>query len=633
MAYRGGCAKPSSDEGRRLLNWLAPAAFGWFALLGILIVIYLLRPRRQRVIVPSLMLWLEDDRGIAGSKLWRWLRRHILLILQAFALAALILSLARPERLKLTRIAPDLVVIVDGSGRFTAPTETGDRFDGARIAVREHLEGIDGTAAVSIILAANPPRIVAVRETDAGAVRKAVRELEPGYGQADIETALEIAQSILRDGPGGSIAIVSDGHFRIDNVELLANAGLIEVQSGPAELRIDRVAARREPSGVMQALVGVISTLSEPREVNVELSVGGAEFATQKINVPSNGWAGAVFSDVGATSTADISATLVDEPPGSSGADANAQRLPPITELRAAVVSNDPSSYTRALDVLPNVIVQAVDPPSYDPKARFDLYIFDRFVPETLPGASMIFFSPPIENRVFETSTEISSSLPIKARDSRLLQFVDLSFLEPGESNSISIPEWSQADLILDVGAAIFHGIFEGRRTVVASFDPVDAGMTDTAAFPIFMINAVAWANPLRALSDANGVSTGQKLHIQPHPQATEIEIAGPDGAPPSKFDAAGVVAIGPFQETGLYRLTQFASGRALGIEEFNVHSPSFGASSPQSKIELGPPPTLVSASLDTRLASSELWMWIALGALLIMSGEWLWFHRVRAAA
>jgi hypothetical protein len=122
-------------------------------------------------------------------------------------------------------------------------------------------------------------------------------------------------------------------------------------------------------------------------------------------------------------------------------------------------------------------------------------------------------------------------------------------------------------------------------------------------------------------------------LHIQPHPQSTEIEVTSPNGGSPSKFDATGVTAIGPFQETGLYQLRQTANGRTLSIEEFTVHSPSFGDSPLNSMIELGPPPALPSASLESRALTSELWMWLALAALVIMGAEWLWFHRVRAAA
>ena len=614
------------------MNWLAPAAFGWFTLLAVLLVMYLLRPRRQRIVVPSLMLWLEDDRNTTGNSFWRWLRRHLLLILQVLALIALILSLARPAWSQSERIAQDLVLIVDGSGRFTAPAGAGTLFESVQRTAREYVEGLDSPAAVSIILAANLPRIVAVRESSAGAVRDTLSKLEPGYGPADMEAALEIGQSILRDGPGGSIAIISDGRFRIANSQLLANAGLVEAAPGAPELRIDRVIARQAPDGGMQVLVGVASTFADSNTVEVELAAGGEEIASQSVQVPANGWAGVVFEDMGAASTAGISVSLAGEPASESRASAPLSRISGSTELRAAVVSGEPSSYIRALDVLPNVIVQGVAPSEYDPEASFDLYVFDRFVPETLPRASMIFFNPPLDNPVFEVSAEVSGSLPIEAHNSSLLQFVDLSFLEPGEGGPISIPEWSRPDLLLDAGAAMFHGVLDGRRTVVASFDPVDAGMADTAAFPIFMMNAVEWANPLRALPDARGVSVGQKLHVQPHPQATELEVSGSNGEAAERFDAVDAAAIGPFDEAGLYKLKQVANTRTLGVEEFTVHAPWASDSQPNSKIGLGPPPALSPATNETRIVSSELWTWIAIAALLVMGGEWLWFHKVRAA-
>ncbi|MCY4109956.1 MAG: hypothetical protein OXG11_13135, partial [Chloroflexi bacterium] len=161
---------------------------------------------------------------------------------------------------------------------------------------------------------------------------------------------------------------------------------------------------------------------------------------------------------------------------------------------------------------------------------------------------------------------------------------------------------------------------------------PVDAGMTETAAFPMFMMNAVKWANPLRALPDASRVSVGQKLHVQPHPQATELKVSGSNGQSAERFDAVDASTIGPFDEAGLYKLTQVANTRTLGVEEFTVQAPWASDSPPDSKIVLGPPPALNSASSETRDISSELWTWIALAALLVMGGEWFWFNKVRAA-
>ena len=612
------------------MSWLAPAAFVWLALVGIMVAIYLLRPKRRRVVVPSLLLWIQEDPDSTGSTFWRWLRRHLLLILQVLALVALILSLARPEWLLDRRIRPDLVLVLDGSGRFGAPTSTVAPFERIKGAALEYTRDAGRGASISIVLATGLPELVAIREDGRTAVTKVIDRLGPGSGPADMTAALDVAQSILREGPGGSIAIFSDGRFEVDDPLLLARAGLIEIGSGLGRLSIETVVARPDRSGSIQVLVGVSSSSPEDREVEVAIRVGEAETRSRTLSVPSNARAVAIFDDV--QGTGDIEAVL--RGPGSSGGSTGAafSRLPSRSEIRAAVISGEPSAYVRALDVLPNIIVQGIDPASYNPEARFDLYVFDRFVPEILPRASMIFFSPPAGNPYFDVDTEVTGSIPVEAHDAKILRFVDLTFLEPGESTAITVPDWSQPDLTLDGEAALFHGNFDGRLTIVASFDPVDAGMVDTAAFPIFIHNAVEWANPLRAVPGQLRSFKGDALALQPHPQATDIEITDPAGTKVETIKVVDSLSVGPFSVPGVYSLRQMANGRLLGEEDFTIHSPHFGDEPSPSKIELPPPPPLPSGTGEIQTEPAGLWTWFVLGALVVLGGEWVWFHRVRAA-
>ena len=613
------------------MSWVAPAAFVWFALVGILVAIYMLRPKRRRVVVPSLLLWIQQDPDSTGSTFWRWLRRHLLFILQVLALVALILSLARPEWLLDRRIRPDLVLVLDGSGRLGAPTSTVAPFERIKGAALKYARDAGRGASISIVLATGLPELAAIREDGRTAVTTVIDRLRPGSGPANMTAALDVAQSILRDGPGGSIAISSDGRFEVDDPLLLARAGLIEIGSGLGRVAIESVVTRPERSGSIQVMVGLSSSSSEDREIEVAIRVGEVETRSQTLSVPSNSRAVAIFDDV--AGTGDIEAVL--RGPGSDGALISTafSRLPSRSEIRAAVISGEPSAYVRALDVLPKIIVQGIDPASYDPEARFDLYVFDRFVPEILPRASMIFFSPPAGNSYFNVSTEVTGSIPVEAHDANLLRFVDLTFLEPGESTAIAVPEWAQPDLTLDAGAALFHGSFDGRRTIVVSFDPVDAGMVDTAAFPIFIHNAIDWANPLRAVPDQLRSFTGDSLPLQPHPQATDIEIIDPAGTKVDTFKTVDSSMAGPFSVPGVYTLRQLANGRFLGEEDFTIHSPQSGVEPSPSKIELPPPPPLPSGTGEIRTEPSGLWTWFVMAALLVLGGEWVWFHRVRAAS
>ena len=110
-----------------LLNW---AGALWLLLVPILILIYMLRPKRLRMPVSSLRLWRalpEVERSRA--------RLHrpplsLLMILQAIALVLGAIALAQPA---LT--APEgrlSVIVLDASGTMQATSGGQSRFDAAR---------------------------------------------------------------------------------------------------------------------------------------------------------------------------------------------------------------------------------------------------------------------------------------------------------------------------------------------------------------------------------------------------------------------------------------------------------------------------------------------------------------------
>ncbi|MCY4112924.1 MAG: BatA domain-containing protein, partial [Chloroflexi bacterium] len=78
------------------MTWAAPLAFAWLALMVLVGLFYLLRPKRQRVAVASLLLWRRTLQRERDESWLDWLKRHLLLILQLLLVAALALALARP---------------------------------------------------------------------------------------------------------------------------------------------------------------------------------------------------------------------------------------------------------------------------------------------------------------------------------------------------------------------------------------------------------------------------------------------------------------------------------------------------------------------------------------------------------
>ena len=88
------------------MNFLTPLALTFAALSIPIILLYMLKLRRQDVLVSSTLLWQRLLRDREANAPWQRLRRNLLLLLQLLILALLTLALARP-------FIPTPTVVVD----------------------------------------------------------------------------------------------------------------------------------------------------------------------------------------------------------------------------------------------------------------------------------------------------------------------------------------------------------------------------------------------------------------------------------------------------------------------------------------------------------------------------------------
>ncbi len=103
----------------------------WGLALGLLaipvIVLHILRPRRQTSPVSSLFLWRRVEQPVSSAQPWQKLRWSALLAAQLLAVALLALAVARPVRLEPARLAAHTVFIIDASASMAATDGSPDR--------------------------------------------------------------------------------------------------------------------------------------------------------------------------------------------------------------------------------------------------------------------------------------------------------------------------------------------------------------------------------------------------------------------------------------------------------------------------------------------------------------------------
>ena len=189
------------------MNFLAPAALALTALAIPLIALYMLRTRRHRQEVSSVMLWERAGVAVTSAVPWQRLKVTPLLIAQLIGLALFVALLARPYLREASLLGPHTVFVIDTSGSMAM----GDRLDDAKARALDLLSEASVTNVISIVEAGPRPQVLAALARDPAELRDTVSELVPSGGMEDLPAALAVARSLATPDRPTRVLLFSDG--------------------------------------------------------------------------------------------------------------------------------------------------------------------------------------------------------------------------------------------------------------------------------------------------------------------------------------------------------------------------------------------------------------------------------------
>jgi len=142
------------------------------ALLGLavpVILLHILKPRRESVTVSSTFLWRAIERPVSAASPWQKLRWSWLLVAQLLAVALLALAVAKPVRLENSTLSAHTVFIIDTSGSMAAVDGAPDRLSSAKQRAVELRKEMPTGGIASIVVASSQPRVVLTTSDDVDA--------------------------------------------------------------------------------------------------------------------------------------------------------------------------------------------------------------------------------------------------------------------------------------------------------------------------------------------------------------------------------------------------------------------------------------------------------------------------------
>ncbi|MDO9176107.1 MAG: BatA and WFA domain-containing protein, partial [Actinomycetota bacterium] len=224
------------------------------ALLGLaipVILLHILRPRRQSVTVSSTFLWRSIERPVSSASPWQKLRWSLLLVAQLLAVALLALAVARPVQLEAAALSEHTVFIVDASGSMAALDGNPDRLQQAVDRAIELRDELPSGGIASIVIASERPRVVLTASDDESAFSSALRTVETTSGHADFAGAFSLAESLDTSSADIGFVLLSDGGLTDDEEQLMPPGTRYEkVGSQNVNRAITRVDGEARGSGL-----------------------------------------------------------------------------------------------------------------------------------------------------------------------------------------------------------------------------------------------------------------------------------------------------------------------------------------------------------------------------------------------
>ena len=632
------------------LELKAPGGLWLLGLLLPLVLLYVLKIRRQRVTVSSTWLWAAAARDVAAKNPFKRLVPQVPLGLELLALALLALSMARPAT-RGGHIAGDHVaIVVDTSASMGALEPDGrTRLAHARDAASAVIRALGPGAQAVIIDAGRDARVVSAMDSDRRRLEASLAKLEASDAEGRMTLAMATASTQLRAfEKGARLVVVSDGAlaerdaFATSNLPIeLVRVG--EPQDNAAIVRLD-IASSEDPSShreQVQAFAMVQNYGLKPKSLYVTLSERNVSepLASRRIDLGPGEHVPVVLSFEPAPGDAGAGVVVELSPHDALASDDRAYgRVPSGAKLQVVMAPAKGNPWVaRALGSDPNVellgtSLAGLASAGVAPDA---LVVVDGACPQNAPGADVLFLNPPsgpcgnalvgasIDNPVVTSWAEVDPRLRFLSLDG-----VELKAAHRLEADS------PQAALVQSrEGTLIADASTPGRSATIVGFDVGESNWPLKASFVLFMRNVVELARSHRLRGAEAPARTGEPYSLRVPVEVSEVELETPTGARQKLPARDGLCVVPSLTRAGFYFATYTGKTRGSALFSANLTSQRESDLRPRELPQARGRPIAVRSSRELADAVND-WSWLlaALALGLLALDVWWVTRRPKSA-
>lgn len=597
------------------------------------ILLYLLKQRRRRVEVSTLMFWdqiLRDEQSVTSLNK---LKKLLSLLLQLAFVALLAFAIARPTFSGKWTGARWMVLILDSSASMLVDEAGKTRFELAREKAAAIIRGMSIGDTMMLVNAGSSPEIVSVFSDNRKDLLEALDKIEASHGEADFHKALKLVSQLPADDRQTDVYLVTDGAFEPVDVEPAKNIKYAWVKIGQATENVGIVACqvRPMPSSPRDFEIHLEMANETGRDVQfpVELRLGGRLADAFEFEIPAGKTVAKDLKQYSAEGgDVEVFADFKDSFPLDNRAYGV---LPAPRKIRVALVTENDLFLERALGTDEGVELAVVKPAEYPGTNQSDVTVFAGWQPSKVPGGNCIFIlnwpedlglarKGMVERPMF---TEWDRAHPVNRH--LALQNISIERAVAVERTDKFVPIATSFNDPL----VLLNETPEGKRMVVA-FDPNTSDLPLRIAFPIMIANAVRYLS---------GADSGDRWESPPlgsiltGADIAKYETAGGTNSFDRVYAPGDEVivttsanALVPVQRAGVYRGGDGGTNR-YSLFAANLNSKAESRIAPAEKIPLKSKEPIVELKQGMRFGM-EAWFTLVFAALILSAVEWGLYHR-----
>lgn len=466
------------------MNLLVPLGLIGLIALPIIVVLHMVRQRRQRLRIPTIRLWAALTPPPERQQ--RKLPLTLLLALHLLVAACLALSLAQPAWIFGADAPRHLVIILDTTSSMAANRS----FTQAQQQTEDLINDLGRDDSLAIVELNHEARLLGYGGyAERQQLRQIVAELAPAGNNANLAQSLSIANATLANDRQNQLIVLSDGALPANSTPLSVAAELEWRMLGEstANSGIVNFASRRLPNQ-RNALYTRVTNFSDlPAARTLTLLVDGEVESEQNLVIQPGGSEERTWE----VANGELAELQLSPNDGYALDDRAVLALSRSGSLRVHLATLTPSPLERMLRSLPNIELSVGPTVS---NQRVDLTVLNGVLPQQLPTSALLIVNPP-DGEIDTDDGSLGDQASSAVLDADFAG-IDLSSVQWGSrrpiTNTQNLPGLTSAIETIDKLPLVMSGTWQERATVVWLFNLDNTNLSAKLAFPLLTAASIA---------------------------------------------------------------------------------------------------------------------------------------------